>query len=258
MESREMSGSWVFLPHNSAIGIVHFLGGAFVATAPHISYRSVLEQIAERGFAVIATPFLNTFNHFDIARDVLNRFETVVERLKTTGVLSSGYLPIYGLGHSMGCKIHLLIDSIYEVERIGNIFISFNNYPAKQAIPFFDRLDLPSTFDVEFEPCPSSTEKIIADRYSVRRNLLIKFDKDDIDQTLILGNILQKRFADMTAVKVLSGNHLTPLNQRIKWKMGDVYTPLDAIGQWFNQDVSRSLNLLNKELILWLDPASNF
>jgi hypothetical protein len=40
-----------------------------------------------------------------------------------------GNLPIYGLGHSMGCKVHLLINSLWQVERAGNIYMSFNNYP---------------------------------------------------------------------------------------------------------------------------------
>ena len=46
MEWQEISGNWVYLPRRKIIGIVHFLGGAFVATAPQVSYRAILEQIA--------------------------------------------------------------------------------------------------------------------------------------------------------------------------------------------------------------------
>ena len=256
MKCIEISGSWVFLPHKRIVGIIHFLGGAFVATAPQISYRTILERICDRGFVIIATPFINTFNHFDIAREVLNRFETVVERLQKTNRLSSGYLPIYGVGHSMGCKIHLLIGSLYEVERAGNILISFNNYPVNKAIPFFEQLNISPTLNIEFDPCPSETKKIIATNYSVRRNLLIKFERDEIDQTSQLNSLLQNRFPDMITAKTLAGNHLTPLNQHVKWQMGNIYTPLDAVTQWFNQGISQSLNSLNRELILWLNPMS--
>ena len=256
MECKEISGSWVFLPEKKIVGIVHFLGGAFVATAPQISYRTILEKISTRGFVVIATPFVNTFNHFSIAREVLNRFETIVERLQKTNKLSSGYLPIYGIGHSMGCKLHILINSLYEVERAGNILISFNNYPANKAIPFFEQLNIASTWNIEFDPCPSETKKIIATNYNVRRNLLIKFNRDEIDQTNQLNYLLQNRFPDMITVRTLTGNHLTPLNQQVRWQLGNIYTPLDAFGQWFNQGISQSLNILNRELALWLNPMS--
>ena len=258
MKSQEMSGNWVFLPPGKIIGIIHFLGGAFVATAPHISYRSILEQICKKGFLIIATPFINTLNHFEIARDVLNRFETVLARLEKSNLLSSGYIPIYGMGHSMGCKLHLLISSLYKVERMGNILISFNNYSAKQAIPLLEQFDISYAFNVEFAPSPSEMEKIILENYDIRRNLLIKFNNDDLDQTTLLNRILKNCDSDMITVKRLSGNHLTPLNQKIEWQMGEFYTPIDAIGQWFSQGAAKNLNQLKKELIVWLDPMSAF
>ncbi|HEY9599727.1 MAG TPA: DUF1350 family protein, partial [Cyanophyceae cyanobacterium] len=70
MDWQEVSSSWVLIPPRPT-GIVHFLGGAFVATAPHVTYRSLLEQVARQGYAVIATPFVNTLDHIAIARDVL-------------------------------------------------------------------------------------------------------------------------------------------------------------------------------------------
>ncbi len=75
MDWQEISGSWVLLPPQPA-AIVHFLGGAFIATAPHVTYRALLEALVKAGYGAIATPFVNTsFNHRAIARDVLNRFE---------------------------------------------------------------------------------------------------------------------------------------------------------------------------------------
>lgn len=256
MDWQEVSGSWVLIPKNPK-GIVHFLGGAFVATAPHVTYRWLLEQVGGKGYAVIATPFVNTLDHQAIARDVLNRFETTLNRLQATTALSKRYLPIYGLGHSMGCKVHLLIGSLFAVERAGNILISFNNYPARRAIPFVEQLNISPAFDIEFTPSPVETNDLIAKSYDVRRNLLIKFIKDDIDQTVSLTEVLQQRFPNMIALQTLPGNHLTPLGQDVSWRAGQSFTPFDAIGQWMKQEVYRDLNQLKREICRWLDPFSS-
>ena len=258
MEWQELSGNWVYLPEREVKGIIHFLGGAFVATAPHVSYRSILEQLSRAGYAIIATPFLNTFDHFAIAREVLNRFETVLERLRTTNKLSRGYVPIYGVGHSMGCKLHLLIGSLYDVERSGNILISFNNYPVSKAVPFMEQFNITPVLNVEFAPSPLETEKLIAEHYSVRRNLLLKFTQDEIDQTAILNSVLQARFPNMVTLRTLTGTHLTPLNQNIKWQTGEIFTPFDALGQWLDRGMSGNLHKLNQELVTWLNPMSAF
>ena len=258
MEWQEISGNWVYLPPQEIKGVVHFLGGAFVATAPQVSYRSILEQISQAGFAIIATPFLNTFDHFAITREVLNRFETVLERLQRTNKLSRGYLPIYGMGHSMGCKLHLMIGSLYDVERAGNILISFNNYPASRAVPFMEQFNVAPMLNVEFAPSPPETDRLIAEHYSIRRNLLLKFTQDDLDQTATLYKILQNRFPKLVTLRTLKGTHLTPLSQKVQWQTGDYFTPIDAIGQWFNQGMSRNLQNLRQELITWLNPLSAF
>lgn len=257
MDWQELSGSWVLIPPRPT-GVVHFLGGAFIAAAPQVTYRWLLEQLGRQGYAVIATPFINTLDHVAIAREVLNRFETTLDRLQAKRVLKKQYLPIYGVGHSMGCKLHLLIGSLFSVERAGNILISFNNYPASRAIPFLEQFKINANpaFNVEFTPSPLETNQLIAQRYEVRRNLLIKFTNDEIDQTVSLIPILQQRFPDMVAVQTLPGNHLTPLGQDVNWITGDVFTPWDAIGQWMKQEIYRDLNGLKREMIRWLNPLS--
>ena len=259
MDWQEISGGWIYLPNREIKGIVHFLGGAFVATAPQVTYRSLLEQIGQQGYAIVATPFLNTLDHGAIAREVLNRFETIIDRLQKTNALGKRYLPIYGVGHSLGCKIHLLIGSLFGVERAGNILISYNNYPVRRAIPLLEQLqaNLTLAFDVEFTPSPEQTNQLIIDKYAVRRNLLIKFDRDEIDQTIDLNPVLEQRFPQMVALLTLPGNHLTPLSQDIQWQMGDVFSPFDALGQWFKQGLSRDLSRLNREIIRWLNPLAN-
>ncbi|MDF5732720.1 MAG: DUF1350 family protein [Rhizonema sp. PD38] len=253
MDWKEISGSWVLIPRNP-IGIIHFLGGAFVATAPHLTYRWLLEQLASKGYVVIATPFVNTLDHSAIAKSVLLNFERVLERLHDSRALRKRYLPIYGVGHSMGCKLHLLIGSLLPVERAGNILISFNNYAARDAIPLIEQFN--TAVAIEFTPSPLETNKLVQDSYNVRRNLLIKFTNDTIDQSVALTDLLQKRFAEMVTAQTLQGNHTTPLGQDIKWQTGESFTPFDALGQWFKQQAYRDLNQLRNAILLWLNPLA--
>ena len=253
MDWKEIRGNWVLIPPKP-IGIIHFLGGAFVATAPHLTYRWLLEQLANKGYVIIATPFVNTLDHIAIAKTVLLNFERTIERLQDSGALRQLYLPTYGLGHSMGCKLHLLIGSLLPVERAGNILISFNNYAAKEAIPLVEQLN--SAFLVEFTPSPLETNQLIQESYNIRRNLLIKFSNDTIDQSAPLTKILQARFSEMVTIQTLAGTHTTPLGQDIKWQPGASFTPLDALGQWFRQEVYRDLNQLKRAILLWTNPLS--
>lgn len=52
-------------------------------------------------------------------------------------------LPVYGLGHSTGALLTLLINSRYSVRYDGNILLSYNNRPAQGVIPFLAPLIAP-------------------------------------------------------------------------------------------------------------------
>ena len=253
MDWQEVSGNWVLIPPRPT-AVIHFLGGAFVATAPQVTYRWLLEHLGRQGYVIVATPFVNTLDHTAIAAQTLRSFERAFEQLQNRGLLRKRYLPIYGLGHSMGCKLHLLTGSLFPVERAGNILISFNNFAARDAIPLVEQLS--PAFSVEFTPSPLETNALVAERYQVRRNLLIKFTNDTLDQTLAMGEVLQNRFPGMVTLQKLAGSHTTPIGQDVSWKTGSVFTPLDAIGQWMKQEVYRELNQLKRSILLWLDPLT--
>ncbi|UBF29674.1 DUF1350 family protein [Kovacikia minuta CCNUW1] len=259
MDWQEVSGSWVLVP-SRPVAIVHFLGGAFVATAPQVTYRRLLERLALQGYAIIATPFVNTFDHTAIAQAVLRNFDRTLEKLYDTS-LRKRYLPIYGIGHSMGCKLHLLIGSLFQVERAGNILISFNNFSARDAVPLVEQFSsafsqLSPTFSVEFTPSPMETNHLVAQKYQIRRNLLVKFSNDTIDQTTALTDLLQTRFPGMVVAQTLTGNHLTPLGPDAKLQAGEIFTPFDAISQWIRQEVYRELHHLEETLLRWLNPLA--
>ncbi|MGF1495038.1 MAG: DUF1350 family protein [Microcoleaceae cyanobacterium] len=251
MEWFEVSNNWVLVPPRPK-AIIHFLGGAFVATAPQVTYRWLLEQLAQQGYAVIATPFINTLDHAEIAKQALWTFEDGLEDLYRLSKLRQRGLPIYGLGHSMGCKLHLLIGCLFSVQRAGNILMSFNNYAARQSIPLVEQIS--QWVPVEFTPTPAAMNRMVEEYYQVRRNLLVQFRRDTIDQTRGLYQILYQRFPDLTTAQLLGGDHLTPLNQDINWSAGEVFTPLDAIAQWVRQGVCQDLYALNQNILNWLDP----
>ncbi|PZO34334.1 MAG: hypothetical protein DCF21_16790 [Leptolyngbya sp.] len=256
MNWQEVSGNWILVPPNP-VAIVHFLGGAFVAAAPSVTYQWLLENLAHQGYLVVATPFINTFDHTAIAQEVLITFNQAMRYLDKQVLTNRQPLPIYGLGHSMGCKVHLLINSLWEVERLGNIYMSFNNYPARRSIPFLEQVvQFNPAFNVEFTPDPEATLALVRDRYPVPRNLLIKFRSDTIDQTRPLSEVLVRRFRELTTVQILKGSHTTPIAQEIGWQPGESFSPIDALGQFMKQEFYRDLTHLRHNLLAWLsEPA---
>lgn len=254
---QEVAGNWLLIPPRPR-AILHFLGGAFVSAAPSVTYRWLLEHLAAQGYLIVATPFLNTFDHEAIAEEVLITFGQALRYLDQRLGINDPYLPVYGLGHSMGCKVHLLINSLWEVERAGNIYLSFNNYAAKRSIPFLEQVvQFSPALDVEFTPNPEATLALVRDQYPVERNLLIKFRNDTLDQTRPLAEVLVSRFPKETTVQILQGSHTTPIAQEIGWQPGESFSPLDALGQFMKQALYRDLNDLKQSLLTWLSPLSS-
>ncbi|GMH43493.1 hypothetical protein BSKO_11415 [Bryopsis sp. KO-2023] len=130
----EIEGCWVLRPSsgNPPEAVVHFLGGAFIGAAPQLAYRGFLEALADREILVVATPFNTTFDHLRTADEAQFKFDSAIRAL---GPYAEG-TPVYGVGHSLGSLIHLLISSRYAIQRAGNILLSFNNKPATEVVPF--------------------------------------------------------------------------------------------------------------------------
>lgn len=136
----EIEGAWVLKPtHSRPWSIVHFVGGIFVGAAPQLAYRLFLERLCEKGIVVIATPYASGFDHFLIADEVQFKYDRCLRALQE----AVEELPIFGVGHSLGSVIHLLIGSRYAVNRHGNILMAFNNKDASLAIPLFSPVLVP-------------------------------------------------------------------------------------------------------------------
>ncbi|XP_021892701.1 uncharacterized protein LOC110810737 isoform X2 [Carica papaya] len=136
----EVEGAWILKPRSSSPkSVVHFIGGIFVGAAPQLTYRLFLERLSEKGILVIATPYASGFDHFLIADEVQFKFDRCCRFLQET----VQDLPTFGIGHSLGSVIHLLIGSRYAVQRNGNVFMAFNNKEASLAIPLFSPVIVP-------------------------------------------------------------------------------------------------------------------
>ena len=123
--------------------------------------------------------------------------------------------------------------------------------------------------NLEFDPSPDETFQLIEEKYHIRRNLIVKFKTDELDQSRELYSIFSQRFGNLSSIQLLAGNHLTPIGQEMEISpsmmpgLGDRLSdsiqnsPLSGIGPWVKDEiVYRDLNRLLDELLLWLDPTS--
>lgn len=126
----QVAGCWVLMPPRRQVpnALVFFTGGAFAGAAPQLTYRLLIECLASRGVAVVAVPFSTGFNHTRIADEVNYKFQQCLAELALrpdTAMLPA--LPLYGMGHSLGALVQLLISTTYATPRAGNALLSFNN-----------------------------------------------------------------------------------------------------------------------------------
>eukprot|EP00271_Cylindrocystis_brebissonii_P011905 TRINITY_DN2991_c0_g1_i1.p1 TRINITY_DN2991_c0_g1~~TRINITY_DN2991_c0_g1_i1.p1 ORF type:complete len:436 (+),score=47.30 TRINITY_DN2991_c0_g1_i1:26-1309(+) len=109
----------------------------------------------------------------------------------------------------------------------------------------------------EFTPTPSENRRNIVSSYSVPRTLLIKFTTDSIDETDALKSILEIRASQQEGgqveTKILTGTHATPLAPDLKWRVGSVYTPIDAVRQTLRTAALSDLRTLASTIVDWLD-----
>lgn len=105
---KEAGPSYVLYPPRGVKpkAAVHFLGGAFVGAAPHLSYRYILEDIADSGYIIITTPYNLMFNYVDMCAEIVHDSRDAI-------ALVPADLPVIGVGHSCGALMHTLLDVLY-------------------------------------------------------------------------------------------------------------------------------------------------
>jgi len=181
----EIQGNFILRPpvnDGQPRALLHFLGGALVGAAPHISYRYMLEKLAERGYLIVATPYNLSFDHLESCDTVISSFERIAPMLAR----QYGAVPVVGVGHSCGALLQLLITSLFpDTPRAANALLSFNNKPVKEAVPFFDEVFTPlfTTLAAKNETYPSGTEAM---------NIGLQLAKSAIEGELPSDDVLQR------------------------------------------------------------------
>jgi len=183
----ELHGNYVLRPSSDYAdqqprALIHFLGGALVGAAPDLSYRYMLEKLAQRGFLIVATPYTLSFDYIKLCDDIICRFENIAPSLAS----QYGALPVVGVGHSCGALLHVLITTLFpDTPRAANALLSYNNKSAKDAVPAFDAVVAPffislatttnSTISSDgYSPFPPTSVDIMNIALGVGREALIK------------------------------------------------------------------------------------
>ncbi|KAJ3677127.1 hypothetical protein LUZ60_002851 [Juncus effusus] len=119
---------------------------------------------------------------------------------------------------------------------------------------------LPSVFNQiregtsEFKPTPPENRECFRNSYCVPNTLLVKFSTDAIDETDTIEEVLKPRvesFNGKLEKVVLSGNHLTPCIQDLKWQVGPQYTPADALAQSLKSISLMETRVLSRTIADW-------
>lgn len=147
--------------------LVHFIGGTGLGVFPRQSYNDFLCGLAEQGFAILATPlpvFVSPLDHSRMVEEIADVFQLAYHEVieDEYGEEKARDLPIIGLGHSLGSRLHVILNcmensddkkaskkdnvspSLIDIAypRDANILISFNNYPTNKSVPLLDEMNL--------------------------------------------------------------------------------------------------------------------
>ncbi len=129
-----ISSSWVAL-HPEPIGVVQFIGGAFFGTLPNfdsplmgwslfdlspiVSYHYLLEQVFVRGYTVVVGLPRMTFDHWEMASQLLEKQQKLPASLFREAELLGYQTSVYQqpqsylwVAHSLGAKYIALLRSL--------------------------------------------------------------------------------------------------------------------------------------------------
>ncbi|MCP9773233.1 DUF1350 family protein [Synechococcus sp. Tobar12-5m-g] len=225
-------------PAGDPIGVVEFIGGTVLAATPQLSYRRLLEALAARGLAIRAWSYVPGFDHQSQATEAWRRFRAAREASSGQG----GSQPVLRLGHSLGCKLHLLAPDGGR-GCSGLVAMSFNNFSADRSIPLLADLAPRLGLRTEFSPSPEETLRLVGLHYRQPRNLLIRFGTDALDQSRRLIGVLQQRPDDASILQERPGDHLTPASAGLRQNL---------LGAWADDPArQRQIDRLADQVVDW-------
>ena len=238
---RQLGELWLLEPSGACNGTLQFIGGSYLAATPQLSYRRLLESLARRHWRILAWSYVPGFDHQAQANAAWRQFR--LQRQSTAG-------PLLRLGHSLGCKLHLLApDGGRACD--GLVALSFNNFSAERSVPLLAELGQQFQFRSEFSPSPEQTLELVGRSYGQPRNLLVRFNRDELDQSARLLRALRQRPQDRSQLLELPGDHLTPASAGLRrqllgnWaddpsRQRAVDQLAEAIGHWSLQPSDQS------------------
>jgi len=240
---RQQGELWTLEPPGRPRGLIEFIGGSYLAATPQLSYRRFLEALAAGGWRIHAWSYVPGFDHQAQANAAWRLFRQSRERQPQPPPnpdAADGRL--LRLGHSLGCKLHLLApDGGRRCD--GLVSLSFNNFSAERSIPFLAELGQQFRFRSEFSPSPEDTLLQIASSYRQPRNLLVRFSRDTIDQSGRLIGVLQARAGDASTLVELPGDHLTPASGGLRKQF---------LGEWADDPSrQRGMERLAEQISAW-------
>ena len=206
--------------------IIEFIGGSYLAARPDFAYKRFIENLLKKNYAVHAYRYIPQFDHQEISSKAWKDFKSCKKSLSKR---LSKELKTIRVGHSLGCKLHLISpDGGRNCEKF--ISISFNNFSANNSIPLLKNISKKLDFRSEFSPSPNRTLQIINNTYIQDRNLLIKFDSDKLDQTNSLLSVLKLRDNDKTKGLLMKGSHTLIASAGLRE---------DLLGEWADDELKR-------------------
>jgi hypothetical protein len=242
---RQRGSLWCLEPRGERRGLVEFIGGSYLAATPQLSYRRLLESLVAGGWAVRAWSYVPGFDHQSQANQAWKDFRAA--RSGDTAEQGTAE-PMLRLGHSLGCKLHLLApDGGRNSSAL--VALSFNNFSAERSVPLLAEMGEQLGFRSEFSPSPEETLRQVRSSYRQPRNLLIRFRADALDQSGRLLAALQHRPDDSSSLLELPGDHLTPASAGLRrqllgsWaddqgKQRLMHGLVERIGRWLDEEVA--------------------
>ena len=197
------------------IGLIEIIGGSYISIRPEVTYKKLISELLQRNFAVHSWRYIPNFDHQIQSNHAWKQFRLSRKILENrVGLIQKSIR----LGHSLGCKLHLLApDGGRNCN--GLVAISFNNFKADKSIPMLREMSRKLNFQTEFSPSPFETLNLIREYYEQKNNLLIRFKNDNLDQNNLLIRSLKERDFDDSKIIQIDGNHMTPVSFGLREKL---------------------------------------
>ncbi len=238
---RRINHTWCNWP-SKPLGLIELIGGSYLSISPHISYRRLLEELSKKNLAIHTWSYIPGLDHQSQANEAWKDLRSCRNQLqKRIGFI----LPPLRIGHSLGCKLHLLAPDGGRNSK-ALVTLGFNNFTANRSIPMMSKLGPQLGLQIEFSPSPKETYRFISEHYLQPKNLLINFSEDKLDQSTDLLKHLNHRKGDESIRLEVPGDHLTPASAGVRKRI---------LGEWGdNPSKMKSIQVLINKIYEWASP----